>query len=170
MKSRQKRMPAKKPKQQASNMTDTITLGGSDVDVIDLGDTMSSSWTSTSPYSFTSGSIDLGNTGAIGATGSITIPTTVTWSQDYTITGSTNNHYISIDSDGITMKEGADIMIGGKKLGEVISKIEERLAILRPNEELESKWEQLKELGRQYKELEKDILEKEKLMKILKET
>jgi hypothetical protein len=48
--------------------------------------------------------------------------------------------------------------------------MEERLAILRPNPTLEDRWEQLKELRRQYVEMEKDLLEKEKLMKILKET
>jgi hypothetical protein len=160
MKSQQKRTPAKKQKQQASDMTDTITItsGASDVDVIDLGDTIDmSSWT-------------IGSGGYSNITGSITVPTTTTWTQDYSITSASyGNTFVSIDSDGITMKEGTDIMIGGRKLGEVIAQIEDRLAILRPNEELESKWESLKELRRQYEALEKDILEKEKIMKILKE-
>ena len=47
--------------------------------------------------------------------------------------------------------------------------IENRLAILSPNTELEERWEQLKLLGEQYRQLEQDILEKEKLMKILSE-
>ncbi len=68
------------------------------------------------------------------------------------------------------MKEGADIKIGRKSLTDAIEKIEERLGILNPNPELENRWEQLKELRRQYMELEKDLLEKEKLMKILKES
>jgi hypothetical protein len=160
MKSQQKRTPAKKQKQQASDMTDTITItsGASDVDVIDLGDTIDmSSWT-------------IGSGGYGNITGSITVPTTTTWSQDYSITSAGyGNTFVSINSDGITMKEGTDIMIGGRKLGEVIAQIEDRLAILHPNEELESKWESLKELRRQYEALEKDILEKEKIMKILKE-
>lgn len=79
---------------------------------------------------------------------------------------STNVH---ISGDGITMESGADIKIGGKSLMEAIEKIEERLAILKPNSELEDRWEQLKELGKQYKELEAEILEKEKIMKILKD-
>jgi hypothetical protein len=87
-----------------------------------------------------------------------------TWT---TSTGSTTVH---IDADGLTMKQGADIKIGGKSLCEAIEKIEERLGILKPNPELESRWDQLRELRNQYIEMERDLLEKEKLMKILKET
>lgn len=81
-----------------------------------------------------------------------------------------NNPSVNITSDGIDMKSGSDIKIGGKSLAEAIEKIEERLGILKPNPELEERWEQLKELRRQYIELEQDLLEKEKIMKILKET
>jgi hypothetical protein len=139
-------------------MADTITItsGASDVDVIDIGSIDISSWNMTSGSSY-------------GITGSITSPVTTSWSQNYTISNPYSSPSVCIDTDGITMKEGSDISIGGRKLSEVIDKIEERLAILHPNQELESKWESLKELGRQYRELEKDILEKEKLMKILKD-
>ena len=76
---------------------------------------------------------------------------------------------VSITQDGITMKEGNDIKIGGKSLTEAIDKIEERLGILHPNPELEDRWEQLKALRKQYNDLEKELLEKEKMWKILKE-
>ncbi len=61
-----------------------------------------------------------------------------------------------------------DLTIKGVSLTDTLAKIEERLAILRPNEVLEDRWEQLKELGKQYRELEKEILEKEQVWKILK--
>ena len=61
-----------------------------------------------------------------------------------------------------------DIKLQGKSLNDTLSKIEERLAILHPNERLEEKWVKLKELRKQYQELEADILEKEKIMEILK--
>ena len=61
-----------------------------------------------------------------------------------------------------------DIKLQGKSLSDTLSKIEERLAILHPNEKLEEKWEKLRELRKQYMELEADILEKEKIMEILK--
>jgi len=103
-------------------------------------------------------------------TGSITSPYTYTTSGTSGYTLSSNPSTVHIDADGLTMKEGADIVVGGKSLTQAIEKIEERLAILKPNTELESRWEQLKELRNQYIELERDLLEKEKIMKILKES
>ena len=61
-----------------------------------------------------------------------------------------------------------DIKLKGKSLTDTLSKLEERLAILHPNEKLEEKWEKLRELRKQYQELETDILEKEKIVEILK--
>jgi hypothetical protein len=104
-----------------------------------------------------------------------TSTTTPTYTTISNITGASYNwntpNYdtVNITGDGITMKEGADIKVGGKSLIESIEKIEERLGILRPNPELEDRWEQLKTLRQQYKDLEKELLEKEKMWKILKE-
>ena len=61
-----------------------------------------------------------------------------------------------------------DIKLKGKSLTESLDKIEQRLGILHPNEVLEEKWEELKALGDKYRELEKDILEKEKIWNTLK--
>ena len=61
-----------------------------------------------------------------------------------------------------------DVTIKGKSLTDMFDKIEERLAILHPNPELEDKWDELKELGKRYKELEAEIIEKEKMWAILK--
>lgn len=61
-----------------------------------------------------------------------------------------------------------ELTIKGKSLSEMFEKIEERLAILHPNEKLEDKWDELKELGKRYKELEAEIIEKEKVWAILK--
>ena len=91
--------------------------------------------------------------------------TSPTWSDTITI----SNHQ---PSGGLVVKGDAefegDIKIKGKSLSAILSKLEERLAILHPNEKLEQKWDELKELGRLYRELEKDILEKEKIVEILK--
>jgi len=103
---------------------------------------------------------------------SITVPSTVMWNQNYTTAtnGSwSNSANVNIDTDGISIKEGGDIKIAGKSLSDAIEKIEARLGILNPNPELEDRWDQLKVLRKQYMDLEKDLLEKEKLMKILKE-
>lgn len=168
MKSPKKRTAAKKLKQaiNAADQDNTVVIGSG---YGAMGSTMSN-------YS-------IGGTGydtitldpSTWSTGSITVPTTsYTLASGATGTGvwttTSNPTTVHIDGSGLTMKEGADIKIGEKSLTEAIEKIEERLGILKPNPGLEDRWEQLKELRRQYMELEKDLLEKEKIMKILKET
>ena len=61
-----------------------------------------------------------------------------------------------------------NVKIKGKDIVEMLTKIEERLAILKPNTELESRWEELKELSKRYRELEAELVEKEKVWSILK--
>lgn len=73
-------------------------------------------------------------------------------------------------TSGLHIEEGRDLTIGDRSLLTFMDQVEERLGILRPNEGLESRWEQLKELRRQYQQLEKDLLEKEKIIDILKDT
>jgi len=68
------------------------------------------------------------------------------------------------------MEKGTDIKIGDSSLSEVLAKLEERLNILHHNHKLEDKWESLRKLGNQYRELEKELIEKEKMWKILKDT
>jgi len=111
---------------------------------------------------------------------SITSPCVVTWgtgstcwpnySINNTSTTFTSGGVVKIDSDGIKMEEGTDIKIGDHSLSEVLAKLEERLNILHYNKELEDKWQSLKELGDQYRQLEKELIEKEKMWKILKDS
>ena len=61
-----------------------------------------------------------------------------------------------------------DVKLKGKSLDKTLTRIEERLAILHPNEKLEEKWENLRELRKLYMELEAEIIEKEEIWKILK--
>ena len=61
-----------------------------------------------------------------------------------------------------------ELKVQGVALSERLDKIEERLGILHPNEELEEKWEQLRGLRKMYMELEAEIKEKEKMWAILK--
>lgn len=61
-----------------------------------------------------------------------------------------------------------DIFIKGVGLNERLSNIEKRLDILVINPKLEAKYEQLKKLGEEYRALEKDLLEKDKIVDILK--
>ena len=88
----------------------------------------------------------------------------------------TNTSWITADPSlkgaTLSVKGDADfegeLTIKGKSLTDMLEKIEERLAILHPNPELEDKWDELKELGKRYKELEAEIIEKEKVWAILK--
>jgi hypothetical protein len=61
-----------------------------------------------------------------------------------------------------------EVKIKGKNIAEMFEKIEDRLAILHPNPELEEKWDNLRALRNAYKELEAEIIEKENMWKILK--
>ena len=92
-----------------------------------------------------------------------------------TSSGTNGTSWITQDASlkGSTLKVNGDaefdgeITIKGKKLSDMFEKIEERLAILHPNIELEDKWDELKELGKKYRELEQEIMEKEKVWSIL---
>ena len=59
--------------------------------------------------------------------------------------------------------ENADIRVNNVSLMDTLNSIAERLNILRPNPELETEWNKLKELGDQYRALEKEFKEKSKV-------
>lgn len=101
-----------------------------------------------------------------------TTSTNITWATTST-TGITNLTPNTLQVNGnAEFRDDAeflgDIKVRGKSLKESLENIEARLAILRPNEELESRWEQLRDLRKQYMELEQEIIEKEKIWDILK--
>jgi hypothetical protein len=126
-----------------------------------------------------------GNTWPYMTTGSISglsYPTNTTGGNGYTLTtngtGSFNynqnlvwkdnwQHDTKLKVQGDAEFDG-DVKIKGRNISEMFEKIEQRLAILHPNEKLEEKWEELKKLGDAYRALEKDILEKEQIWNTLK--
>lgn len=81
-----------------------------------------------------------------------TTPTS-TWNADNSISASFNGkiHVHGID-----------------EIREKLSLIEERLGMLERNLLLETRYKELKELGERYKQLEQELLEKEKIVEILK--
>jgi hypothetical protein len=85
----------------------------------------------------------------------------------YTIASDPNLKGNSLQVKGDAEFEG-DVTIKGKSIKESLEKIEEKLSILHPNEELEAKWEKLRGLRKMYMELEQEIIEKEKMWAILK--
>ena len=63
-----------------------------------------------------------------------------------------------------------DITVKGRSLTEFMDSVEQRLNILRPNAALEAEWDQLRELGEQYRELERQLAEKAQMWARLQRT
>jgi hypothetical protein len=141
----------------ASDSIDTITLTGS---------SSSPTYTISSPGNV-SGGIYWGLNGGGISPGQVLTSngTNTSWANislaDPDIKGATLKVKGDADFDG-------EVTIKGKSLNGMLEKIEERLAILHPNPELEDKWDELKELGKRYRELEQELIEKEKVWSILK--
>lgn len=55
--------------------------------------------------------------------------------------------------------DAADVVVNGKSLMSLLERMEQRLNILAPNDKMEAEWDQLRELGKQYRELEKKLQE-----------
>lgn len=66
--------------------------------------------------------------------------------------------------------ENADLLINGVSLRDTLKGIQDRLNILRPNPAIEAEWDQLRELGDQYRKLEAELLEKQRAWDILRKT
>lgn len=62
---------------------------------------------------------------------------------------------VTINTDGIRIKEGGDLMIGDRSLSEFMKTIEDRLAILVPDPAKLEKFEALKKAYEHYKLMEK---------------
>lgn len=80
---------------------------------------------------------------------------------------STTDAKVKITGKGIFLEEDSDLHIGDRSLKDFMQQIESRLAMLCPVPMLESEWTELKQLGDQYRKLQKDIEEKMKTWNIL---
>ena len=102
-----------------------------------------------------------------GASGSnaytYTTGTNYAWNTTSTTTSIENTLQVKGDSEF-----DGDITVRGRSLTEFIDSVEQRLNILRPNPALEAEWDQLRELGEQYRELERQLAEKAQMWNILK--
>jgi len=96
------------------------------------------------------------------------------WSQptatSYTMAvNSTVSPMVVNQSGKITLRgQDADVDINGVSLKKTLQGIQERLCIMEVNKELEQEFEQLQELGRQYREMEAQLLEQKQVFDILK--
>jgi hypothetical protein len=110
-------------------------------------------------------------TGTVGTAGTYTISSGsngILW-QD--LNASSTSTITSSVSVPLHVKGNAEIdgnlKVGGKDLMNTLAKIEERLNILTVDPELETRWDELQELGDRYRELEAHILSKERLVRDL---
>jgi hypothetical protein len=100
-----------------------------------------------------------------------TTPYSISGSNGYTNTAwATSVAPMTVTQDATITLNGdrADIVINGKSLGDTLSAIESRLAMLKPDIALETEWAELKRLGDEYRALEQEIKEKMKSWNILK--
>ena len=171
---------------------DTIKISESDILAsIDDTDTITlSDWTSPLSTSLNTSmfpSATLGTASSISSGGSgATLTTSGTgglmWGNvggPYTYTGapgtltSAGGNWTTYNQPSIMKVEcdaefKGEVTIKGVKLDDRLTAIEERLGILRPNNDLEGKWEKLKALGEEYRRMEKEILEGEDIWATLK--
>lgn len=107
-------------------------------------------------------------------TGNITISgvgTGLNYTSPYTFNSATPNWSIGESKTSSTLDlkgENADIKINDISLVGTLKTIQDRLNILRPNPELEKEWDQLRELGEQYRELEIKLQEQSDMWAKLK--
>jgi hypothetical protein len=100
---------------------------------------------------------------------SITTP-----NSNLTYTGtSTSNPWITANDHSALSVQGdavfnGDVCVQGRSLAEFMQQVEQRLHMLQPNPELEREWDQLRELGEQYRELERRCKEKSEIWNRLK--
>ena len=150
------------------SINDTTMMSSDSIDTITLTGTGGSpTYTISSPGNVSGGLYWGLNGTSAGSSGQVLTSngTNTSWANisiaEPNLQGATLKVNGNADFDG-------EVTIKGKNLTDMLEKIEERLAILHPNPELEDKWDELKELGKRYKELEAEIIEKEKIWAILK--
>ena len=74
---------------------------------------------------------------------------------------------LSVNGNVEVNGNNADISINGVRLGDRLTAIEQQLNILRPNMEVEAEWDELRQLGERYRQLEQEIKEKMEVWRLL---
>lgn len=146
----------------SSNYDINLNLPTLNISEIDFNSINVAQGNVSSGYTYTTSGTSIpviSGSGALGAS-------QVTWPQinPYTVgtLSDTNSGAITVQG------ENADIVIRGKSMVRWMEQIEERLNILSPNVQLEAEWEELRELGDRYRELEKRCKEKTEVWNKLK--
>jgi hypothetical protein len=92
----------------------------------------------------------------------------------YTTTGTgANNPWITVNDHSTLSVQGdadfgGEVRVQGRSLAEFMQQVEQRLNILQPNPKLEAEWDELRELGEQYRRLEQELEAKAEMWNRLK--
>ena len=114
--------------------------------------------------------LDPGTYGNVTIGGSSSTYSVFGTSTDYTWSGPTMTQMgAKIHVQGDAVFEG-NITWQDRDMREWFESVEARLAILRPNPDLEREWSELAELRQRYVELERDIQAKQRVFDILKKS
>jgi len=92
--------------------------------------------------------------------------TTNTTADPWIVRSNGANTTLSVNGDA---NFDGDVKIQGRSLAEFMEQVSQRLNMLQPNPELEKEWDQLRELGEQYRELERKCKEKSEMWNRLKQ-
>jgi hypothetical protein len=128
---------------------------------LDLGDIFKTDHSNVQPFTW--------NSLTPSSVGTITAGTGLNYNSPYTISNNTasatwTSMPFSNGSTGTSSQidlkgPEADIRINGVSVVDMLTTIQDRLNVLVPNPELEAEWDQLRELGEQYRKLEKKVKE-----------
>ena len=144
-----------------SNLEDTISAQGYDYQTLDLSDiTVSSPTYTMSPMAVSMPTITISSVSGAN----------VGYSNTLWTTGLSGTSAADLNQSGMLSLKGekADIDINGRSLMKTLDALQERLNMLTPNPEMEAEWDQLRELGERYRELEQQCREKTQMWNKLK--
>lgn len=151
-----------------SNLTDAISASDYNYNTIDLTDlnsgiTVAGPAYTMAPMAVSMPTITIGSVSGANVGYSNTMWTTGT-------SGLNGTSVADLNQSGKLSLQGtnADIDINGKSLMKILDALQDRLNMLTPNPEMEEEWDQLRELGERYRELEQQCREKTKMWNKLK--
>jgi len=149
-----------------SNLTDTISAQDYNYNnTIDLTDLNSGITVAGQTYTMAPMTVSMPTISISSISGA-----NVGYSNTMWTTGLSGTSAADLNQSGKLSLQGtnADIDINGKSLMKTLEALEDRLNMLTPNPEMEEEWDQLRELGDRYRELEQQCREKTKMWNKLK--
>jgi hypothetical protein len=148
-----------------SFLTDTISAHDYDYNTIDLTDLNSGITVAGQTYTMAPMAVSMPTISINSISGA-----NVGYSNTMWTTGLSGTSAADLNQSGMLSLKGAnaDIDINGKSLMKTLEALEDRLNMLTPNPEMEAEWDQLRELGERYRELEQQCREKTQMWNKLK--